>query len=212
MKPGGQEWRGAGYIVSQMLLTQRSKNKLEIKLLNTIPPLTSIGHPYLWTVCFLRGPRYKFLDRDPESVRWDNLIIRIFSVIDDPALRNSGHEVLLCHCPTGSGHTYMGVLPESSCGYHTYHPCAWCGCLSEIWQKNAPMPILLPPTCPQHADSWHPLPWASWSTHCEASWVTFLGLLAFGVLSIHHQLKEIHSVLEAEREMGVRFETGSPPF
>lgn len=137
MKPGGQEWRGAGYIVSQMLLTQRSKNKLEIKLLNTIPPLTSIGHPYLWTVCFLGGPRYKFLDRDPESVRWDNLIIRIFSVIDDPALRNSGHEVLLCHCPTCSGHTYMGVLPESSCGYHTYHPCAWHGCLSEIWQKRS---------------------------------------------------------------------------
>ena len=42
--------------------------------------------------------------------------------------------------------------------------------------------------------------WASWSIHHEAPWVTFQELFAFGVLSVHHQLKKIHSGLEAERE------------
>ena len=43
--------------------------------------------------------------------------------------------------------------------------------------------------------------WTSCSTHREAPWVTFLGLFAFGILSVHHQLKKIHSRLEAEREV-----------
>lgn len=44
--------------------------------------------------------------------------------------------------------------------------------------------------------------WASSSTHHETPRVPFQGLFAFGVLSVHHQLKKIHSGLEAERESG----------
>ena len=44
------------------------------------------------------------------------------------------------------------------------------------------------------------VPWDSWSIHCEAPWVTFQELFAFGVRSVYHQLKKILLCLEAERE------------